>query len=250
MSEELPPPVDVLAVGAHPDDVEIAVGGTLARLVQQGYRVGICDLTNGEPTPGSPGPVTRLEEAKEAARILGVQIRETLTLPNRCLFDSFAARIALARIIRRWKPSIVLGIGAKTPMASPDHWQAMQITDAAVFYSRLTKWDDEFAGLPVHTVRKQIWYPLGLSTLEHPDSSSRFVVDISNSLSVKLDAIRAYRTQFPPTKDRVFQLVESQNRFYGASAGFAAGELLISATTLGVRDLVQTICPPEGDRRH
>ncbi len=125
-AEELPPPLDVLAVGAHPDDVEIAVGGTLARMVQQGYRVGICDLTNGEPTPGSPGPETRLAEANEAARILGVQMRQTLTLPNRCLFDSFPARIALARVIRHWRPKIVMGIAGKTPMASPDHWQAIR----------------------------------------------------------------------------------------------------------------------------
>lgn len=243
MSIDLPPALDVIAVGAHPDDVEIAVGGLLARLVQQGYRVGICDLTNGEPTPGSPGPAVRLAEAAEAARILGVQVRETLTLPNRCLFDSFPARIALARVFRRWRPKIVLGIGGKTPMASPDHWQAMQITDAAVFYSRLTKWDDEFSGLPVHTIKKQIWFPLGLSTLEHSESASRFVVDISDSLTVKLDAIRAYKTQFPPGKERVFKLVESQNRYYGTSAGFEAGELLMSATTMGVRDLVQTMCP-------
>ena len=130
-------------------------------------------------------------------------------------------------------------------MASPDHWQTMQITDAAVFYSRLSKWDDEFAGLPVHTVKKQIWYPLGFSTLDHPEVSSRFVVDISDTLTVKLEAVRAYKSQFPPSKDRVFRLVESQNRFYGASAGFDAGEMLFSATTLGIRDLMQTICPAE-----
>ena len=247
MSKNLPIALDVLAVGAHPDDVEIAIGGTLARLVQQGHRVGICDLTNGEPTPGSPGPETRLAEAQEAARILGVQVRETLTLPNRCLFDSFPARIALARVIRHWRPTVVMGIGAKTPMASPDHWQAMQITDAAVFYSRLSKWDDEFAGLSVHPVRKQIWYPLGLSTLDHLDSTSRFVVDISDTLPIKMDAIRAYQTQFPPSKGRVFRLVESQNRFYGASAGFEAGEMLISATTLGIRDLMQVLVPPESE---
>ncbi len=245
MADERPVPLDVLAVGAHPDDVEIAVGGTLARLVQQGYRVGICDLTNGEPTPGSPGPETRMLEAREAARLLGVQMRETLTLPNRCLFDSFPARIALARVIRRWRPSIVMGIAGKTPMASPDHWQAMQITDAAIFYSRLTKWDDEFADLPVHTVRKQVWYPLGFSNLDHPESSNRFIVDISDTLTAKLEAIRAYKSQFPPSKDRVFRLVESQNRFYGATAGFEAGEMLISASTLGIRDLVQSLCPSD-----
>jgi bacillithiol biosynthesis deacetylase BshB1 len=245
MTDESPVPLDLLAVGAHPDDVEIAVGGTLARMVQQGYRVGICDLTNGEPTPGSPGTDTRLAESREAARLLGVQMRETLTLPNRCLFDSFAARITLARVIRRWKPHIVLGIAGKTPMASPDHWQAMQITDAAVFYSRLTKWDDEFAGLPVHTVRKQLWYPLGFNALDHPENTNRFIVDISDSLTVKLEAIRAYQTQFPPSKDRVLRLVESQNRFYGASAGFQAGEMLISPSTLGVVDLMKTVCPAD-----
>jgi LmbE family N-acetylglucosaminyl deacetylase len=138
-----------------------------------------------------------------------------------------------------------MGIAGKTPMASPDHWQAMQITDAAVFYSRLTKWDDEFAGVPVHTVKKQLWYPLGFSTLDHHDLNGGFVFDISAALPLKLDAIRAYQTQFPPQKDRIFRLVESQNRYYGASAGFVAGEMLFSASTLGIRDLIQTLCPNE-----
>ena len=76
MPLEFPEPLDVIAVGAHPDDVEIACGGTLAKLVRQGYRVGIVDLTDGEPTPGSPGPEVRLAEAAEAAKILGVQMRD------------------------------------------------------------------------------------------------------------------------------------------------------------------------------
>ncbi|MDX1969239.1 MAG: PIG-L family deacetylase [Planctomycetaceae bacterium] len=243
MTTELPEPLDVIAVGAHPDDVEIAVGGCLARLVQQGYRVGIIDLTNGEPTPGSPGPEARLAEARKAAEILGVQVRETLPLPNRCLFDSFPARIALARRLRAYRPQIVMGLAGKTPMASPDHWQAMQITDAAVFYSRLSKWDDEFGGLPVHTIRKQLWYPLGFSLSDWPEGGGRFVVDISSALTLKLEAIRAYQTQFPPSKDQVFRLVEANNRLLGTSAGFDAGELLISATTLGITDLVATVCP-------
>lgn len=236
-------PFDVVAVGAHPDDVEIACGGTLARLVQQGYRVAIIDLTNGEPTPGSPGPEVRLAEAQEAARILGVQLRETLTLPNRSLFDSFQARIMLARVFRRLRPRLVMGIAGKTPMASPDHWQAMQITDAAVFYSRLSKWDDEFGDLPVHTIRRQIWYPLGFSTLDVPHGGGQFIMDISATLELKLKAVRAYETQFPPTKERVFRLVEGQNRLLGTAAGFEAGELFISATTLGLHDLMQTLCP-------
>lgn len=239
MAEEIPQ-LDVIAVGAHPDDVEIAVGGTLASLVQQGYRVGICDLTDGEPTPGSPGPEVRLAEAAEAARILGVQVRETLELPNRRLFDCYESRVALAKVFRRYRPQIVLGIHGKTPGASPDHWQAMQITDAAVFYSRLSKWEKEFDNLLVHPVRRQLYYPLGLGSLDTRVSEG-FVVDISQTLDTKLAAIRAYKTQFPPEKDRVFRLVEGQAKLYGAAAGFQAGELLLPAATLGVKDLVKVL---------
>ena len=241
MTTELPEPLDVIAVGAHPDDVEIAVGGTLAKLVTQGYRVGIVDLTDGEPTPGSPSPEVRLEEAQTAARILGVQMRETLKLPNRRLFDCFEARVELGKVFRRWRPQIVLGIAGKTPMASPDHWQASQITDAGVFYSRLTKWDDDFDGLPVHTVTKQLWYPLGLRALEPPPGAGHFVTDISDTFERKIKSVRAYQTQFPPEKQRVFHLVEGQNRLYGASAGFNFGEMLVCSTTLGVTDLVKAV---------
>ena len=243
MPHDLPAPLDVIAVGAHPDDVEIACGGTLALLVRQGYRVGIVDLTDGEPTPGSPGPEVRLAEAAEAARILGVHVRETLELPNRRLFDSHEARIALATVFRRYRPTIVMGLAAKTPLASPDHYQAVQITDAAVFYSRLSKWDDQFGGLPVHTIKKQVWYPLGFSSLQIPPGGGHFVVDIGETLSLKLKAIRAYATQFPPAKDRLFQTLEGQNRYYGGSAGFEAGELFLSSGTLGARDLVKQVCP-------
>lgn len=238
----LPETLDVIAVGAHPDDVEIGCGGTLARMVQQGYRVGIIDLTDGEPTPLSPGPEVRLKEAQEAARILGVHVREILTLPNRRLFDSFEARIELAKVFRRYRPRLVMGIADRTPLASPDHWQAMQITDAAVFYSRLCKWDDVFDGLPVHRIQRQIWYPLGLQTLNHPAGGGAFVSDISATLAIKLASIRAYQTQFPPDKDRVFRLVEGQGHMLGASAGFEAGELLISSTTLGLTNVMEALC--------
>ncbi len=240
MAEPTPEPLDVIAVGAHPDDVEIAVGGTLASLVRKGYRVGICDLTDGEPTPGSPGPEVRLAEAAEAARILGVQVRETLELPNRRLFDCYESRVALAKVFRRYRPQIVLGIAGKTPGASPDHWQAMQITDAAVFYSRLSKWDKEFDNLLVHPVRRQLYYPLGLGSLDTPISHG-VVHDISDTLDAKLASIRAYKTQFPPEKDRVFRLVEGQAKLYGAAAGFQAGEILLPAASLGVKDLVKLL---------
>ena len=243
MNAELPEQLDVIAVGAHPDDVEIACGGTLAKLVLQGYRVGIIDLTDGEPTPLSPSPEARLKEAQQAAEILGVHVRETLELTNRRLFDSFENRVALATVFRRYRPQVVLGLAGKTPMASPDHWQAMQITDAAVFYSRLTKWNEHFSNTEPHIIKKQVWYPLGFGSLNYPEGSGQFVVDISDTMEQKMASIRAYESQFPPEKKRVFRLVESQNSLLGTSAGFEAGELFICSTTLGVRDLVQTVCP-------
>lgn len=232
--------LDVIAVGAHPDDVEIAVGGTLAKLVKQGYRVGIVDLTDGEPTPLSPGPEVREQEALAAAEILGVHERIQLNLPNRRLFDTYEARVALAKVFRRYRPSLVLGIADKTPMASPDHWQAMQITDAGVFYSRLTKWDAEFDNLPVHTVKQQLWFPLGFGSLKSADQPGAFINDISDCLDQKIQSVRAYKTQFPPGKERVFTLVESQARLLGQTHNVEAGEILISPKPLMINDLVST----------
>ena len=150
--------LDVIAVGAHPDDVEIGCGGTLAALVKQGIKVGIVDLTDGEPTPFNEHPEIRMREAQAAADTLGIAKRVVLDLPNRRLFDSFEARVELAKQFRIFRPKVVITIEGKTPMASPDHWQASQLSDAAVFYSRLTKWDEHFGGLPVHTIDRQIYY--------------------------------------------------------------------------------------------
>ncbi len=232
------PQLDVIAVGAHPDDVEIACGGTLARLVQQGYKVGIIDLTDGEPTPNSPGPEARLAEARQAAQVLGAHLRITLDLPNRRLFDSFEARVQLATELRKYRPKLVLGFGDNTPLASPDHYQAMLITDAAVFYSRLTKWDEHFDQMPPHTIAAQMYFTLAFSDLTLPQCAGHIVVDISDMLETKLAAVRCYATQFPPAKHHVFERIKAFACHQGMAAGFAAGELLMFTKTPGTRDLM------------
>jgi LmbE family N-acetylglucosaminyl deacetylase len=243
MGEAIDVELDVIAVGAHPDDVEIACGGTLARLVRKGYQVGIVDLTDGEPTPLSPGPDVRLAEARRAAEILGVAVRLNLNLPNRRLLDSFEARVALARVFRRHRPKVVLGFGGKTVLASPDHHQAMLITDAAVFYSRLTKWDEHFDGLPVHTITNQLSFTIALHGLDLPPASGYIVADIGSTLGVKIEAIRAYATQFPATKAGIFGAIETMNRYHGLTAGFEAGELFLTYRTVGVDDLMRWASP-------
>ena len=226
MSSSLPPPLDVIAVGAHPDDVEIGCGGTLALLASQGCRVGIVDLTDGEPTPRSSGPEQRLAEAAEAARVLGVVHREQLGFPNRRLFDSFEVRVAVAKVFRRWRPRLVLGLGDKTPLASPDHAQAVAITEAAVFYSRLTKWDDTFDHLPVHTVPQFLTYFLFAGVPSVPHGQWPLVVDITRHLETKLRAIGCYASQFPAEKAHVFPRVRAMAETAGVMAGCGAGEVL------------------------
>src|SRR5215471_12511219 len=243
MAELQDPELDLIAVGAHPDDIEIACGGTLARLARKGYAVGIVDLTDGEPTPHSPGPDVRLAEAHRAAAILGVTTRINLNLPNRRLFDTFEARIALAQVFRRHKPKVVIGFGGKTAMASPDHYQAMLITDAAVFYSRLTKWDESFDGLPTHTISNQLSFPIALHGLDLPEASGYIIADIGTTLDVKLEAVRCYQTQFPASKAGIFRAVETMNRYHGLTAGFEAGELFMTYRSVGVDDLMRWASP-------
>jgi LmbE family N-acetylglucosaminyl deacetylase len=243
MAEAAEIELDLMAVGAHPDDVEIACGGTIARLARKGYRVGIVDLTDGEPTPQSPGPDVRMGEARRAAEVLGAAVRVNLNLPNRRLFDTFEARVALAKVFRRHRPKVVLGFGGKTVLASPDHYQAMLITDAAVFYSRLTKWDEHFDGLPVHTVSNQLGFPIALHRLDLPDASGYIVADIGPTLGAKIEAIRCYATQFPASKAGVFGAIETMNRYHGLTAGFEAGELFMTYRSVGVDDLMRWASP-------
>jgi LmbE family N-acetylglucosaminyl deacetylase len=220
--------------------VEIACGGTLAKLAKQGHRVGIVDLTDGEPTPGSAGPHVRLAEARRAAGVLGIAARTTLELPNRRLFDSFEARVALAKEFRRHRPRLVIGLGGKTPLASPDHYQAQLITEAAVFYSRLTKWEEHFDGLPPHAISAQLYCFLALRQLA-PAEAGAIVVDIGDTLETKLEAIRCYASQFPAEKAHYFDRFRAFALQQGLAAGFAAGEVLAAPAALGTRDLMRLL---------
>jgi N-acetylglucosamine malate deacetylase 1 len=135
------PRLDVIFAMPHPDDVEITCGGTIAKLVKLGYRVGVLHMTDGEPTPRGT-PAVRAAEGAAAAECLGVTLVETLPLTNRELMDGPSARYAVATAFRKHRPRIVVGMAGRTPAASPDHWQAQLILEGARFYSQLTKWDE------------------------------------------------------------------------------------------------------------
>lgn len=173
--------------------------------------------------------------------MLGAVHREQLGFPNRKLFDCFEVRVALAKFFRRHRPRLVLGIGDKTPMASPDHAQAMAITEAAVFYSRLTKWDDVFDHLPVHTIPNLLAYFLFAGVADLPAGHWPIIVNIEGHLEQKLKAIRCYDSQFPPEKENIFTRVKAFSSTVGFLGGCAEGELLAGSRIPCTSDLMRLL---------
>lgn len=229
--------LDILFTSPHPDDLEIGCGGTIALLVDQGHKVGMVHMTNGEPTPRGT-PEKRVAEARKAADILGVQVMEILDLPNRELMDGPAARYALAAAVRKYRPRILVGMAGRTPAASPDHYQAQLITEATRFYSQLTKWDDRFEGTPPHRVDHLVYRPVPISAEPHHFPCT-FVTDITSTIDRKLEAIRCYESQFDQQRfDRLAHMVRCLNGTEGGACGYAYGELYALPRPLGIKDLV------------
>ena len=245
--------VDVVAIGAHPDDTELGVGGTLAKLAKKGISTGIIDLTNAEPTPlnnkyRSPDDfdpdygVKRIEEAQCAAQKLGLTARITLDLPNRRLFDTFEARCQLATVLRLWKPKIALVMYGKTVMASPDHYQAQLIVEAAVFYSRLTKWESYMGNLPVHRLKSVLYFPVRRGGILHPSGETgqltSFFIDITDEIEQKKEAILCYKSQFQDQNKTGFvEYIIGRNAEYGKLVGVKYAEHLSSPNPLLLTDL-------------
>src|SRR5262245_13162938 len=185
-------PVDVVAVAPHPDDLEIICGGTLAKLVRQGYRVAMIDLTSGEPTPRGSEAI-RAQEAEAARQALGVPLRLNAGLPNRELMDVPANRYVLATLFRRLRPRVLSTKAGRTPAASPDHHQAHLLAEAARFYSQLTRWDDRFAGTAPYRVPHLVYAPFPVDA-EVRHWHAQLIVDISDTFEQKLAAIECYRS--------------------------------------------------------
>ncbi len=244
------PTVDILFTAPHPDDLEIGMGGAIAKMVRLGHRVGMLHMTTGEPTPR--GTVeTRRDEAQAAAEILGVHHHQILDLTNRELMDSPAARYQVATVIRRLRPRILVGMAGRTPGASPDHYQAQLITEAARFYAQLTKWDDRFDGTEPLRIQHLVYRPVPFAAEIH-QYQSRFAVDITDTIEIKLQAISCYRSQFDDQRlERVLHYIRSVAGAEGAVAGFAFGELYALPVVLGTTDMVELLsnAPAAAERK-
>lgn len=241
-------PLDIIFAMPHPDDVEITCGGTIAKLARLGHRVGVLHLTNGEPTPRGT-PEVRAQELSDASRILGVTHVETLSLTNRELMDGPAARYAVATAFRRYRPKVVVGMAGRTPAASPDHYQAQLIVEAARFYSQLTKWDDRFAGTPPHRI-DWLWYRPVHIAAELTRWRGTFVVDIGDVYEQKAAAISAYKSQFDERRlARLLHRIRAFDAADGARCGFEYGELFALPHELPMRDplaYLTAFAPPQG----
>jgi len=176
----------ILIFGPHPDDQELGMGGTIARLVKQGHRVHLADMTNGEPTPHG-SPEIRAKEALDAARILKLDVRLNLDQPDGHVWPTETARIAFVRVLRTHKPKVLLTTHEDDP--HPDHANTSIIVRQAARLATMRRYDEE-SGLP----------PVPMPAVMHSLFSRRivpsFVVDVSDFVDEKMSAIRAYASQF------------------------------------------------------
>ena len=229
-------PLDLLVVAAHPDDAEISVGGVILSSVAAGRRVGVLELTNGEPTP--KGTVERrAAETAAATEVLGVTWRGNLGLPNRSLQADLPARQQLAEVFRLTRPAVILAPYWED--AHPDHVAASQLVDDARFWSKLSK--TEMVGERFWPPR--LYYYFSIHLRIHPRPS--FVFDISDCIDAKMQAIGCYQsqviegrsTEFPTVLDDIRDCA----RYWGWSIGRNYGEPLMSREEIGVSAL-EVIC--------
>ena len=236
--------LDVLAVFSHPDDAELSVAGTLLKLKSLGYRTGVCDLTRGEM--GTRGtPEIRAQEALEAARIMKLDVRLNLDQPDGHVWATEVARTAFVRLLRTHKPKVLLTTHEDDP--HPDHANTSIIVRQAARLATMGRYDEE-SGLA----------PVPMPAIMHSLFSRRivpsFVVDVSAFVEDKMNAIRAYTSQFydktsiePATrisKRGFLSEIEYRMRYFGSLIGVEAGEPFYVREALNVDDPLALLTRP------
>jgi len=230
------PPLDILALAAHRDDVEQTCGGTLLKMAQRGYRTGILDLTQGEMgTRGSAED--RAREAAEAAKILCTSWRQALDIPDGRVENTWENRLKVVRVLREQRPRVVILPYWKG--RHPDHYTASVLGYEACFLAGLAKLEVEGATNP-HRPFKIIYATL------YYDVRPTFVVDITEQFETRLESLMAYKTQFSdqeagkgifPARDEIRSRVEAMARFYGMLGGVTYAEPFLQKEVGLVEDL-------------
>jgi N-acetylglucosamine malate deacetylase 1 len=229
--------LDVMAFAAHRDDTEITCGGTLAKLVSQGYAVGACDLTQGEM--GTRGTAEdRRAESDEAARVLGLKARVNCEIPDAGVFNVRDQQMRVVDVLRRYKPETVILPGHD--QRHPDHRITPQLVFDACYFAGLRK----FGTGEAHRPRKILYVHTSYSP--HPPT---FVVDITEQYETKVAAVRAYKSQFEPapgtTKQtlgpQVYDWIRDRGRAYGMMIQKAYGEGFYQREMMEVTDLAKVM---------
>lgn len=230
------PPLDVLAIAPHPDDAELGMAGALLQFRREGARVGVLDLTSGEPTPFGT-PELRSRETATATEILGLTWRGNLGLPNRSLEPTLEARALLAGAFRKLRPKWLFAPYWED--AHPDHTAATQLIEAARFWSKLTKTD--LPGEPFHPSRIFYYYCVHLKLTPQPT----FILDISDHWEKKLASIRCYESQFitgRPTEAPTFlDRLRDEAAYWGKAIGVKYGEPFAMREPMGVKGLKELV---------
>jgi len=230
--------LDLLAIAAHPDDVELTCGGTLLKMAQRGYKTGILDLTAGEM--GTRGtPEIRAIEAGHAAKLLAVKWRGTLGVPDSDVQPSRQHKLRLAAMIRQLRPKTV--ILPYWEARHPDHYHASTLGYEACF----------LAGLKQLPIQGEAYRPFKiLYSSSYADVRPTFVVDITAQYALRCKAIRAFASQFRPTKretknnvhlaiDRLEAEMNQLARHYGRMIGVEYGEPFLQKELMKVDDVVK-----------
>lgn len=235
------PKINVLAIGVHPDDIELTCCGTLLRHQSLGYSIGVLDLTGGElGTRGSKE--LRLQEAQKSSKILGLSIRQNLNFRDGFFQNDEAHQLEIIRWIRALQPDVVLCNSPED--RHPDHGRAGALAVEACFYSGLRKIETEMKGTPQMEWRPAHVYQYVQDRLMIPS----LVVDISPWMNVKLDAIKAFSSQFynPESKEpesyisspRFFENILARARTYGHMIGTEFGEGFVSKSPVNMENLM------------
>lgn len=238
--------LDILAFAAHPDDVELSCGGTIAKYCASGKKVGIVDFTKGEM--GTRGtPELRLQEAENSARIFGLTVRENLGFKDVYFTNDFAHQIEVAKIIRKYQPEIILANAPED--RHPDHGKAARLVESAVFLSGLMKLATEYGGQTQEVWRPKAVYHYIQSILIDPD----FVLDVSDYWETKYEAIWAFSSQFTKPDETpegpqtyisspdFLKMLDSRGRVFGQSIGVKFAEGFVTNRNIGVKDLFNLI---------
>jgi bacillithiol biosynthesis deacetylase BshB1 len=231
---------DVLAIGAHPDDLELACGGTIAKLVQQGYRVALADLTGGEfGTRGTKA--IRAKEAAAAADILGAVDRRNLNIPDGNVAVTRKNVLKVVGLIREFRPTILLL--PHDVERHPDHVHTGEICREAWYYAGLEKLQTKHRGSLQKRHRPHHYFEF----MQWHEYQPTFILDVSETFDIKMQSVRAHASQFfnPGSKESetkltrpdFLEIIETRHRYFGTKIGVQYGEPFISPHSLGIQNL-------------